>query len=104
MMIKLIMMSIFILHIKAQDIVKHGLIFKHKNSLLASHNAWKIFMKLDPKPFETLFLQVMRLERNTNELKDSIFQFLRSDKGLQENKSFIKKREDKSIPILPNLK
>jgi hypothetical protein len=81
MMIKSIMMSIFILHIKTQDIVKHGLIFKHENSLLASHNAWKIFMKLDPKPFETLFLQVMRLERNTNELKDSIFQFLRSDKG-----------------------
>ena len=85
-------MSIFILHIKTQDIVKHGLIFKHENSLLASHNAWKIFMKLDPKPFETLFLQVMRLERNTNELKDSIFQFLRSDKGLQENNAS-KKRE-----------
>ena len=55
---------ILVVHAVAQDIVKHGVIFKHENSLLASHDAWKIFMKLDPKPFETLFQQVTRLEKN----------------------------------------
>ena len=39
---------ILVVHAAAQDIVKHGVIFRHENSLLASHNAWKIFMKLDP--------------------------------------------------------
>ena len=62
---------ILVVHAVAQDIVKHGVIFKHENSLLASHDARKIFMKLDPKPFETLFQQVTRLERNKNELKES---------------------------------
>ena len=61
---------ILVVHAAAKDIVKHGVIFKHENSLLASHNAWKIFIKLDPKPFETLFQQVTRLEKNTNELKE----------------------------------
>ena len=46
---------ILVVHAVAQDIVKHGVIFKHENSLLASHDAWKIFMKWNPKPFETLF-------------------------------------------------
>jgi hypothetical protein len=67
---------ILVVHAAAQDIVKFGVIFKHENSLLASHNAWKIFMKLDPKPFETLFQQVTRLKKNANELKESIFKFL----------------------------
>ena len=62
---------ILVVHAVAQDIVKHGVISKQENSLLASHDAWEIFMKLDPKPFETLFQQVTRLERNTNELKES---------------------------------
>ena len=67
------------IHTSAQDIVKHGIIFKHENSLLTSNKAWKIFMKLDPKPFETLLKQVIRLEKNTTDLKESIFQFLRSN-------------------------
>ena len=75
-------MSIFIIT-SAHDNVKHGVIFKHENSLLARQNAWKIFMKLNIKPFGTLFQHEMRLEKNTNELKDSIFQFLRPDKGIQ---------------------
>jgi hypothetical protein len=98
-------MTIFIGHAVAQDIVKHGIIFKHENSLLASHNAWKIFMKLDPKPFETLFQQVMRLEKNTNELKDSIFQFLKSDKSLQSTKDMHNKKNKGDLPpIIPKLK
>jgi hypothetical protein len=97
--------TIFISQTIAQDIVKHGIIFKHENSLLASHNAWKIFMKLDPKPFETLFQQVMRLEKNTNELKDSIFQFLKSDKSLQTTKDMHHKENKGNLPpILPKLK
>ena len=70
MMLKNIII-ILIVHAVAQYIVKHGVIFKHENSLLASHDARKIFMKLDPKTFETLFQQVTRLERNTNEPKES---------------------------------
>ena len=46
-----------------QDVVKHGIKFKYENSLLTSNNVWKIFMKLDPQPFETLFQQVIRLEK-----------------------------------------
>ena len=81
-----IVTSIFI-HTKTQDIVKHRAKFKQENSLLKGHKAWKIFMKLDPIPFETFFQQVMRLEKNTNELKESVlFLFLRSDKGLQSSK------------------
>jgi hypothetical protein len=96
---------ILVVHTAAQDIVKHGIIFKHGNSLLASHNAWKILMKLDPKPFETLFQQVTRLEKNTNELKESIFQFLKSDKGLQTSK-MMHSRDNKEIhiPVIPKLK
>jgi hypothetical protein len=86
-----------------QDIVKHGVIFKHENSLLASHNAWKIIMKLDPEPFETLFQQVTRLDKNTNKLKESIFQFLRSDKELRTSKIVLNK-DNKEFPIrvIPN--
>jgi hypothetical protein len=96
---------ILVVHAAAQDIVKHGVIFKHKNSLLVSHNAWKIFIKLDPNPFETLFQQVTRLEKNTNELKESIFQFLRSNKGLQTSK--IKHNKDNKefpVPVIPKQK
>ena len=85
-------------HSNTQDIIKHGEIFKHENSLLTSNNAWKIFMKLDPKPFETLFQQVIRLEKNTYDLKESIFQFLKSDKRLQASKSNHKEKKD--IPSL----
>ena len=85
-------------HSNTQDIIKHGVIFKHENSLLTSNNAWKIFMKLDPKPFETLFQQVLRLEKNTYDLKESIFQFLKSNKGLQASKSNHKEKKD--IPSL----
>ena len=96
---------ILVVHAAAQDIVKHGVIFKHENSLLASHNAWKIFTKLDPKPFETLFQQVTRLEKNTNELKESIFQFLRSDKGLQTSKMMHSKdNKEFHVPVIPELK
>jgi hypothetical protein len=96
---------ILVVHAAAQDIVKHGVIFKHENLLLASHNAWKIFMKLDPKPFETLFQQVTRLEKNTNELKESIFQFLRSDKGLQASKMMHSKdNKEFQVPTIPKLK
>ena len=91
-------------HSNTQDIIKHGVIFKHENSLLTSNNAWKIFMKLDSKPFETLFQQVIRLEKNTYELNESIFQFLKSDKGLQASKSNHKENKDipskKDIPSL----
>ena len=86
-----------------QDVVKHGIIFKHENSLLTSNNAWKIFMKLDPKPFETLFQQVIRLEKNTFDLKESIFQSLKSDKGLQASKTTIRKRK-KHLLTLPRSK
>ena len=48
-------------HSNTQDIIKHGIIFKHENSFLNSNKAWKIFKKLDPKPFETLSQQVIRL-------------------------------------------
>ena len=97
--------TIFISQTLAQDIVKHGIIFKHENSLLASHNAWKIFTKLDPKPFETLFQQVIRLEKNTNELKDSIFQFLKSDKSLQSTKDMHHKENKGNLPpVFPKLK
>ena len=72
MMISTFLMTMCI-HTYAQDVVKHGIILKHENSLLTSNNAWKIFMKLDPKPFETLFQQVMRLEKNTYDLKESNF-------------------------------
>ena len=96
---------ILVVHAAAQDIVKHGVIFKHENSLLASHNAWKIFMKLDPKPFETLFQQVTRLEKNTNELKESIFQYLRSNKGLQASK-IMHNKDNKEFPtsVVPQQK
>jgi hypothetical protein len=96
---------ILVVHAAAQDIVNHGVIFKHENSLLPSHNAWKIFMKLDPRPFEAIFQQVTRLEKNTNELKELIFQFLRSDKGLQASK-IMHSKDDKefSIPVIPKLK
>ena len=87
-----------------QDIVKHGITFKHENSLLTSNNAWKIFMKLDPKPFETLFQQVIRLEKNTYDLKESIFQFLKSDKGLQASKSNHKENKDIPSPAYPKIK
>ena len=86
-----------------QDVVKHGIIFKHENSLLTSNNAWKIFMKLDPKPFETLFQQVIRLEKNTFDLKESIFQFLKSDKGLQTSKNNHKEKKETS-PNFPKVK
>ena len=79
-----ILMSIFI-HTNEQDIVKHGVLFKHTHSLLTSKYVWKIFMKLDHKPFETLFQQVMRLKKNTDELKESFFQFLKSNKRLQSS-------------------
>ena len=96
---------ILVVHAAAQDIVKHGVIFKHENSLLSSHNAWKIFMKLDPKHFETLFQQVTRLEKNTNELKESIFQFLRSDKGLQASKMMHSKdNKEFQAPTIPKPK
>ena len=62
-------MSIFI-HTNTQDIVKHGVTFKHKKSLLTSYVAWKIFMKLYPKPFEIFFQKVVRLKKNNNELKN----------------------------------
>jgi len=62
MMILTCLMAIYI-HTNAQDIVKDGTIFKQENSLLTSNNARKIFMKLDPKLFETLFRQVIRLEK-----------------------------------------
>jgi len=58
-------------------------------------------MKLDPKPFETLFQQVIRLEKNTYDLKESIFQFLRSDKGQQASKSTNKEKKRYTIPYLP---
>ena len=29
------------IHSNTQDIIKHGVIFKHENSLLTSNNAWK---------------------------------------------------------------
>ena len=61
-------------------------------------------MKLDPKPFETLFQQVVRLEKNTYELKESIFQFLRSDKGLQASKSNHKEKKDIPSPTYPKIK
>ena len=60
---------------KTQDIVKHGIIFKNENLHLTSNNPWKIFMKLDPKPYKTLFQQVTRLEKNTNDRRN---QFLNS--------------------------
>jgi len=50
-------------------------------------------MKLDPKPFETLFQQVIRLEKTTNELKVSIYKFLRSDKGLLSSRNLQDKVE-----------
>jgi hypothetical protein len=104
MMLKNIII-IHAVHAAAQDIIEHGIIFKHENSLLASHNAWKIFMKLDPKPFETLFKKVTRLEKNTNELKESIFQFLRLDKGLQTSKIMHNKdNKEFPIPVIPKLK
>ena len=78
MMILTFLMTMCI-HTNTQDIVKRGIIFKYENSLLTKNNVWKIFMKQDPKPFETLFQQVIRLEKNTNDLKESIFQFLISD-------------------------
>ena len=87
-----------------QDVVKHGIIFKHENSLLTSNNAWKIFMKLDPKPFETLFQQVIRLEKNKFDMKESIFQFLKSDKGLQASKSNHKEKKDMPPPTYPKNK
>jgi len=86
------------IHSNTQDIIKHGVIFKHENSLLTSINAWKLFMKLDPKPFETLFQQEIRLEKNTYELRESIFQFLRSDKGLHASKSTHKEKKDLPTP------
>ena len=61
-------------------------------------------MKLDPKPFEPLFQQVIRLKVNTYDLKESIFQFLRSNKGLQASKSTNKKRKDTPSPTYPKLK
>ena len=87
-----------------QDIVKHGITFKHENSLLTSNKAWKIFMKLDPKPFKTLFQQVIRLEKNTFDLKESIFQFLKSDKGLQASKNNHKEKKDMPSPNFPKVK
>ena len=87
-----------------QDVVKHGIIFKHENSLLTTNNAWKIFMKLDPKPLQTLFQQVIRLEKNTFDLKESIFQFLRSDKGLQASQSNHNKKKDIPSPTYPKVK
>ena len=92
------------IHSNTQDIIKHGVIFKHENSLLTSNNAWKIFMKLDPKPFETLFQQVIRLEKNSYDLKESIFQFLKSDKGLQASKSTHKEKKESPTPTYPKLK
>ena len=62
-------------------------------------------MKLDPKPFETLFQQVMRLEKNIDELNDSIFQFLKSDKSLQTTKDMHHKENTGDLPpIIPKLK
>ena len=98
-----ILMSIFI-HTNAQDIIKHGVLFKHAHSLLTSNNVWKILMKLDHKPFETLFQQVMRLKKNTNELKESFFQFLKSDKGLQPSKDARKERKGILFPKIPKLR
>jgi len=43
--------------------LKNSVIFELENSLLNSHNPWKIFMKLDPKPFEPLLQQKIRLEK-----------------------------------------
>ena len=87
-----------------QDVVKHGIIFKHENSLLTSNNAWKKFMKLDSKPFETLFQQVIRLEKNTFDLKASIFQFSKSDKGQKASKSNHKEKKDMPSPTYPKIK
>ena len=61
-------------------------------------------MKLDPKPFETLFQQVIRLEENIYDLKESIFQFLKSDKGLQASKSNHKEKKDIPSPTYPKIK
>jgi len=61
-------------------------------------------MKLDPKPFETLFQQVIRLEKNTYDLKESIFQFLKSDKGLQASKSTHKEKKESPTPTYQKLK
>ena len=61
-------------------------------------------MKLDPKPFETLFQQVIRLEKNIYDLKESIFQFLKSDKGLKASKRNHKEKKDIPSPTYPKIK
>ena len=90
-------MSIFI-HTNAQEIKKHGVLFKHTHSLLTNN---KILMKLDHMPFEKLFEQVMRLKKNTNELKESFFQFLKLDKGLQPSEDAQKERKGFLFPNIP---
>ena len=45
----------------------------------------------------------MRLEKNKNELKETIFQFLRSDKRLQLSKDAQKEKKDISFPTIPKL-
>ena len=65
---------------------------------------WKIFMKLDLKPFKTLFQQVMRLKKNTNVLNESFFfKFLKSEKGLQPSDDAQKERKGILFPNIPQL-
>ena len=61
-------------------------------------------MKLDHMPFETLFQQVMRLKKNTNELKESFFQFLKSNQGLQPSEDAQKERKGFLFPNIPQLR
>jgi hypothetical protein len=75
--------------------------FKHEKSLIVSQYPSKILMKLHPKPFEILLQQVVRLKKNTNELKDSIFQFLRLNTGLQSIKDM---QKEKRKPVSYNSK
>lgn len=47
----------------------------------------------------------MTLENNTDELKEFIFQFLRSDKGLKYSKTLHNKdKKEISFPVIPKLK
>ena len=61
-------------------------------------------MKLDYKPFKTLFQQVVRLKKNTDKLKESFFQFLKSDKGLQPSEDAQKERKGILFPIIAQLR
>ena len=61
-------------------------------------------MKLDYKPFKTLFQQVVRLKKNTDKLNESFFQFLKSEQGLQPCEDAQKERKGILFPIIAQLR